>query len=260
MKVRKALENPAAGGIAMVLGFFGLFGAFIACVLGFAEESTLTLVAGSVVGVLSLISMVSGILSRMAQYGPHLLDFNGTALHDLQTGDIYPWDTVQSLRQVLTSGGEALELSLRGNSPKQIPIAGLDVPAETVAKTAFDLHRQVLGKGSLESELHQTGATILCPSCHEESDSLKNYSYITLLFLVVFYGWQTASQIGCPSCTRKMIGKNLLVNILTANITWPFIILPWNLILLVMSFTRGHSKSVLKVLAEGIVASGHESR
>jgi hypothetical protein len=56
-----------------------------------------------------------------------------------------------------------------------------------------------------------------------------------------------------------MIGKNLLVNLLTANIVWPFIILPWNLILLLMSFTRGHSKSVLKVVAEGIVASGKES-
>lgn len=244
----------------MVLGFFGLFGAFIACVLGFAEESTPTLAGGGVVAVLSLVALVSGIMSRMAQYGPHLLDFNGSSLHDLQTGDIYPWDTVQTLRQVQTSGGEALELSLAGNSSKQISIAGLDVPAETVAKTAFDLHRKALGKGSLEMELHQTGATILCPACREESDSVKNYSYITLLFLFVFYGWQTASQIGCPSCTRKMIGKNLLVNVLTANITWPFIILPWNLILLVMSFTRGHSKSVLKILAEGIVASGHESK
>lgn len=259
MKYRKALENPGAGGLAMVLGFFGLLFALFLIAAGSEQESLPMQIGGGVVVVGCVISIVVGIMARLAQYGPHRLELTGTQLQDLQSGDVYFWDAVQSVRQVQTPEGEALELALQGNQTKRISIAKLDVSADTVARTAIDFHRQSLGKGSLESELHQTGATILCPSCHEESDSVKNYTFISLLFAFVAYMWQTTSQIGCPSCTRKMIGKNLLVNLLTANIVWPFIILPWNLILLLMSFTRGHSKSVLKVVAEGIVASGKES-
>jgi hypothetical protein len=36
------------------------------------------------------------------------------------------------------------------------------------------------------------------------------------------------------------------VNVLTANVLWPFLILPWSVILWLRSLTRGHSSDVLE--------------
>jgi hypothetical protein len=52
------------------------------------------------------------------------------------------------------------------------------------------------------------------------------------------------NEIGCPSCIRAKIAKFCAINLLTFHVFWPFIILPWTITMLIMSFTRGHSKAV----------------
>ena len=43
-------------------------------------------------------------------------------------------------------------------------------------------------------------------------------------------------------------GKPSTFYIITGNLLWFFLILSWSLILLVMSFTKGHSSSVLSMI------------
>ncbi len=91
---------------------------------------------------------------------------------------------------------------------------------------------------------------IPCPQCQQPSDSIKCYRLGFIVFLFLFAVHQTKNEIGCPSCIRKALATSGAINLITANILWPFIILPWYVILLICSFTKGHSKEVLKLLSE----------
>jgi len=87
-----------------------------------------------------------------------------------------------------------------------------------------------------------------CPGCSQPSDSIKCYRMGVLLFLLVVGMTWTKSEVGCPSCIRGKIAQFCLVNVVTFNVFWPFIILPWSIIMLLRSFTKGHSKAVLDSL------------
>ena len=224
------------------------------------SKQPLHLAIGVVATILGIVGLVIGWKIIVAERGPYLLELDASELRDLRSGESYRWENIQSLKQIGSMGSEELQLLDPGKGTHSVPLAGLEQPAEVITSTAIDHHRLAQGLGSLAAELHASGATILCPVCGEESDSVKSYEYILMLFAFVAYGYQTTRQVGCPSCTRQMIGKNLLVNLPTANVAWPIICLPWGLVLLLMSLTRGHSKSVLKTLAEDVAASGHESR
>jgi hypothetical protein len=89
-----------------------------------------------------------------------------------------------------------------------------------------------------------------CPKCGQPSDSIKCYTLLTIIFLFIVGVSQTQKAIGCPGCVRKSIALSGLVNMLTANILWPFIILPYCIILLICSFTQGHSRDILNALSE----------
>ena len=57
----------------------------------------------------------------------------------------------------------------------------------------------------------------------------------------------------CPHCMRKHIMmKGFTYNILTANLLWLFLIIPWSIVLLIASYTKGHSSSVIKMLEEDL--------
>ncbi len=262
MQLRKAPENPTAGGgwslLAFLLLLFGLLGMLVTLTRPPAPAAALPVTI--IMTLVGIISLVLGIRAKAASVGPVLLEIDPTELRDLRTGDTIRWADVNTVKQVGVPGSQQLEIVHHGNVTQTVDIFGLGKPAELIATTAIDLHRKSQGKQSLAVELHEAGATILCPVCSEESDSVKCYHYIFMLFAIVGYGYKTIPQVGCPSCTRGMIGKNLLVNILTANLVWPIICLPWGIVLFLMSFTKGHSRSVLKTLAEGVVASGHESK
>ncbi|MEZ6125828.1 MAG: hypothetical protein R3C49_22100, partial [Planctomycetaceae bacterium] len=169
------------------------------------------------------------------------------------------WEDISSVKQVKSALSDDLEIRRHDGEIHIISLRHLNQPSEQIATTAIDLHRRSSGRGTLAAELHQAGIAIPCPACGQDSDSVKCYEYISMMFAIVAYGYSTNPKTGCPACTRKFIGKNLLVNLPTANLVWPVICVPWAIALLLASFTRGHSKSILKSLASGIVSRGHES-
>jgi hypothetical protein len=83
---------------------------------------------------------------------------------------------------------------------------------------------------------------VRCTECGQYSDSIKRYTLGTLLFLFVFWVWSSRSETACPSCMRAKIASFCIVNLITANVLWPLIILPWTVILFLQTFTQGHSK------------------
>lgn len=71
------------------------------------------------------------------------------------------------------------------------------------------------------------------------------------------------TELGCPSDSIKcytlpdylifigvyaILMKGFTYNILVANVLWPILILPWSLIQLCRSYTKGHSRKVLKMM------------
>lgn len=89
-----------------------------------------------------------------------------------------------------------------------------------------------------------------CPECGEVSTSIKRYTmWRWLLFIGVFAQAQNVTYTCCSKCMRKhILWHGFTYNIITGNILWLFLGLPWFIILLVLSFTQGHSKSVIKIV------------
>ncbi|MBM3994745.1 MAG: hypothetical protein FJ303_11415 [Planctomycetes bacterium] len=119
-------------------------------------------------------------------------------------------------------------------------------PVEAPAGFCYQCERQL----DVSSGGHQGphDGPLPCPQCSESTDSLKYYSVPFVLFFWIAGTWSLRNEIGCPSCIRKSILLYGLINIVTANLLWPFIILPWTLINLARSFTSGHSSSVHELL------------
>jgi hypothetical protein len=98
---------------------------------------------------------------------------------------------------------------------------------------------------------HAGGDVLPCPECGQNSNSIKRYTYLNwCAFLWFFAYWQRKTMVACPSCMRKELGIRTAINIVLANILWPFIILPWNGILFCMTFSEGHSSSVKAMLGQ----------
>lgn len=93
---------------------------------------------------------------------------------------------------------------------------------------------------------------ISCPECGEHSSSIKHYTMIRwALFLFVAAQTQKVAYTCCPKCMRKhILWHGFTYNIITGNFLWFILILPWSLILLIMSFTKGHSSSVLSMIGK----------
>jgi len=90
------------------------------------------------------------------------------------------------------------------------------------------------------------------PVCSTPTDSLKRYR---MPHWVVFFGIGARIKHGpytaCPRCMRRKLFSNVFspLNILSANLLWFVLIVPYNLVLFIASMTRGHSKSVVDLLA-----------
>lgn len=93
---------------------------------------------------------------------------------------------------------------------------------------------------------------IKCPECSKPTDSLKRYSLADLLVFIGIAGWVRRSMhTACPICMRTILLKNMFSwNILTANVLWLLVFWPYDLILLIASTTKGHSKSVVDLIAK----------
>ena len=95
---------------------------------------------------------------------------------------------------------------------------------------------------------------VRCPECGELSNSIKNYKLPNyIVFLLLGATGQTISYICCPHCMRKhILIKCFTYNILLANVLWPFLIVPWGIVQLIRSYTKGHSDSVMQIIQSEI--------
>jgi hypothetical protein len=92
--------------------------------------------------------------------------------------------------------------------------------------------------------------TIECPFCDRPTDSLKQYTmFHRLVFILVYAFWRLRTYTACPDCMRQIIKDNMIgPNILTGNVLWLLIMLPWGLVQLWAVGRPGHSRAVLKQL------------
>ena len=91
---------------------------------------------------------------------------------------------------------------------------------------------------------------VICPECGCSSDSIKRYTMPHFwLYLGFYLHYQNIEYTCCPHCMRKHIFlKFFTYNIITANICWLAILLPWGIIQFLMSLTDGHSDDVKQEL------------
>lgn len=89
---------------------------------------------------------------------------------------------------------------------------------------------------------------VACPCCGKPSDSVKCYRLGFILFLFIAVVSQLRNEVACAACMRGKIALFAAVNIITANVIWPFVILPLSLGYLIASATRGHSREVQECL------------
>lgn len=104
------------------------------------------------------------------------------------------------------------------------------------------------------NELDLLDQEFACPLCNQPTRHLKQYRYIRW-FVFIFVGslWQATVIRACPSCMRWEIGKYALFNMLPANFLWLVLLLPWAMVLCLMSLVDGHSRAVLQGLTPAMI-------
>lgn len=108
-------------------------------------------------------------------------------------------------------------------------------------------------KSDLTSELRRIWETynyspVQCPVCGKITDSLKVYTLPSFWLFIGFYlRYSTKGHMACPSCMRKKILLHgFTYNIITANLFWIIAILPWSLINMLRTLSKGHSWKVVE--------------
>ncbi|MCE9533122.1 MAG: hypothetical protein K8T89_18645 [Planctomycetes bacterium] len=120
-------------------------------------------------------------------------------------------------------------------------------------QTAIKLHRCAVKIDTLKNAIdvcsrHPDSETLFltCPACHFSVDTLKEYTVGNFLLLFVVGALKKQRVIACPSCMRSHALQMLAGNLLSANLLWPIIVLPWGTWLLARSFFgKGHSNDVM---------------
>lgn len=104
-------------------------------------------------------------------------------------------------------------------------------------------HAQPAGAAAAALPVHS--GPLECPICRAPTLSLKKHTYLAyLVFIGIFAFWSVKHTLACPPCLRKELLWRLAFNTVLANVLWPIVVLPWNGILLALSFSAGHSRGV----------------
>jgi hypothetical protein len=91
--------------------------------------------------------------------------------------------------------------------------------------------------------------SIACPVCQTPTESLKRYTFVELCIFLLILAWtRRVTYVACPPCMRSKLFSSMLVNMVTAHILWLFILLPWYLVQIALSFTDGHSSYIAERL------------
>ena len=152
------------------------------------------------------------------------------------------WTDVSRVRQTETS----LELFTEDGDSHRFACSGLRQDLDQVVVECVNHSHVARGLPSLlESvETHE----LECPCCGQTTQNLKFYGTATIVFMFVYVISLTKQFTRCPKCMRRSIYKMAIINLLTANLIWPFLIAPVCFIQWIRSFYGGHSNAVLAVL------------
>jgi hypothetical protein len=96
-------------------------------------------------------------------------------------------------------------------------------------------------------DLHNT--PIVCPHCGQPTHSIKQCQFLGILFLFLFAVRQTRTVNACQKCMRGKILEHAAINIVTANILFPFIILPMSIYQVIRINQPGHDEAILNEIA-----------
>ncbi len=106
------------------------------------------------------------------------------------------------------------------------------------------------------NELDRLDETLTCPLCGAETRSLKQYRVMRwCVFYLVGSIWQVKVVRACPSCMRAVIWKSALINLVPANLLWLLLILPWTMILTLMTLVEGPSRAILEGVTPSMVVA-----
>src|SRR5262249_51812911 len=82
---------------------------------------------------------------------------------------------------------------------------------------------------------------VQCPICSELTDSLKQYEFDWIVFVLHHSSHQKVRYAACPSCMRRYLARYALISLLVANLLWPVAVLPKASARLIATFLDGHS-------------------
>lgn len=96
------------------------------------------------------------------------------------------------------------------------------------------------------SDSNHASFTLPCPVCQQPTDRLKQFRLIRwLVFLGHFHWHQVEFVRACPPCMRRRVWYRCLLNIPTAHIIWPFVVLPAALFNAFRAGNPGHTPDIL---------------
>jgi hypothetical protein len=84
-----------------------------------------------------------------------------------------------------------------------------------------------------------------CSWCDESTHSLKAFNLPKFFFVPVphfhYHIHETELNEACPGCMRWILLKYLACQIITANVLWPVLVLPFYVFYFALTFRKGHS-------------------
>jgi hypothetical protein len=89
-------------------------------------------------------------------------------------------------------------------------------------------------------EVTEKGSPRTCPCCQRSTDSLNQYHLLQWVFLVVFFSVRRETYTSCPACMRQHLLRWGGLQLLTANLVWPFVVFPTMAFRLATTFRKGH--------------------
>lgn len=106
------------------------------------------------------------------------------------------------------------------------------------------------------NELDRLDQELDCPLCLQPTRSLKQYRVMRwCVFYLAGAVWQVKIVRACPACMRATVWKSALINLVPANLLWLLLLLPWSMVLTLMTLVHGHSKAVLEGLTPTMVVA-----
>lgn len=197
-----------------------------------------------VVGVLASFLLVSGLRAR-CRLPMYRLDQNG--FHCELEADLpkeIRWQDVIVVRHC----GDALTLVSNNGEANSFDLKESNQRIETIVAECLAHFRRSNGLAPVRDSVIAAPPALCCQVCGVSTENLKAGVSFVILFAYMFAWVWRKQSMACPKCTRKNVYKLALINLLSANLIWPIVVVPICLIQWVSSFRTGHSRAVIDAL------------